>query len=123
MIDTIERQPAICIDQAKWGAAMMRYRLANLRFDSDLATFKAMPEEHDDYRLWHTLIDQSADEVADARRALLDMPAPELSALRWKLDHVITFEGDVGDDEYMESWSRDYVEQAIADYKRLLPAA
>lgn len=120
MVETIEQQSAICIDAAKWGAAMMRYRLAELRFDGDWSAFVATAPDHPDRALRATLVDQSSDELAAARRGLLDMPAPDHASLRWKLDQVLVFEDD--DEDYTAAWSKAYVLQTMADYKRLLPA-
>lgn len=120
-IITDTQEPAICIDSAAWGAAMMRFRMAELRFENEWSAFVALDNDHEDRPHWVTLIDQSSDELGAARKALLNMPAPHQSALRWKLDQVITFEGDE-DDEFMEAWSRTFVQQTINDYRRLLPA-
>jgi hypothetical protein len=109
------------IDQANWDAAMMRHRMAARRFDHEWSTYMGMDDSDLDKELFSNLVEQSADAQRDALKALMDMPAPHLAALRWKLDQAITFESDE-DDEYMEAWSRSYVRQTIADYRRLLAA-
>jgi hypothetical protein len=51
-----------------------------------------------------------------ARDALMDMPAPDLGALRWKLEQLPDPDGD------MPAWTADFVRQTFADVTRLLPA-
>jgi hypothetical protein len=106
---------------AEWAAAMTRYRMAKLRADSEWEALKNLPDDHADREIYGENADQSGEEESAARTVLLNMPAPDLVALRWKLDHIITFEGI--EDEYMEAWSRAYVRQTIADYHRLLGGA
>lgn len=63
------------------------------------------------------------DALADAQRRLLDMPAPDLAALRWKLDRVLALEhADDEDGGNIPAWSHSYVRQTLADIARLLPA-
>lgn len=59
----------------------------------------------------------------DAQNALMQLEAPDLYALRWKLDHIL----DLGDADEPKggstpSWSGRYVRQALTDITRLLPA-
>ena len=54
--------------------------------------------------------------LAEAEGALMELPAPDRVALRWKLDKL--FEPEAGDST--PCWSMDYVRQTIADYQRLL---
>lgn len=116
------QESAICIDEARWGAAKERCRLSELRFNSDWDTYNSLPNDHADKRSWAFLIDQSSDESQAAKAALLDTPAPNLAALRWKLEQIITFTDD-DDEEFMDAWAKKLVVQTIADYKRLLPEA
>lgn len=115
------QESAICIDTARWGAAKQRLHLAEIRFNSDWDTYTGLPNGHADKRSWGFIIDQSSDEMGEAKRALLDTPSPDLAALRWKLDQVITFTDD-DEEEYMDQWAKKLVVQTIADYRRLLPA-
>jgi hypothetical protein len=55
------------------------------------------------------------DVFADAERALMNMPAPHLQALRWKLDQVIVIENGE-----MTSWTTQWVAQTQRDIQRLL---
>lgn len=48
--------------------------------------------------------------------ALMALPAPDLPALKWKLDHII----EPGSSGCTPSWSRAFVEQTTSDYQRLL---
>ena len=57
--------------------------------------------------------------VAEAECALMDTPAPDLAALRFKLDHLLEPDSEGS----TACWSRDYVAQTIADYQRLLGGA
>lgn len=61
-------------------------------------------------------IDRLTDVFSDAQTALMEMPAPNKAALRWKLDKLL----DDGDDISTASWSMDYARQTIADYRRIL---
>lgn len=56
------------------------------------------------------------DEVGRTRDALMDMPAPDLSALRWKLAQLRDDDGD------LVGWSADFVRQTFLDVDRLMPA-
>lgn len=53
-------------------------------------------------------------QVADARERLMKTPAPDLRALRWKLDQLREDDGDV------VPWVAEYVEQCFADIARLM---
>ena len=60
--------------------------------------------------------EQLGERICDTAETLMQTPAPDLAALRWKLDHLT----DNG--ERWDNWSPDYVMQALADIARLLPA-
>ena len=60
--------------------------------------------------------DEMADVSADLAAALMETPAPHAAALRWKLDYVLApSHGDT-----TECYTKDYVAQTVADYRRLL---
>lgn len=61
--------------------------------------------------------DELSDAWADAEADLMEMPAPDLHALRWKLDHFMLDHGGLSH----ASYSVDYLRQTIKDYQRLLP--
>lgn len=63
--------------------------------------------------------DRLGDRLARAEEALMDTPAPDLAALRFKLDHLLEPDSDGS----TACWSRAYVAQTVADYQRLLGAA
>lgn len=65
--------------------------------------------------------DDLGDRMADAQSTLMDLPAPDLSALRWKLDHLT--EDAQGEDGSMACYGHSYVAQAMRDIARLLPEA
>lgn len=75
---------------------------------------QAIRDRHDMDRL-DDKAEALGDALADAQGVLMAIPAPDLSALRWKLDHL-TNRG-----EGWDSWSDDYVRQVNADIARLLP--
>ena len=52
--------------------------------------------------------------MSDAEAALMDLPAPDLAALRWKLDQTLRIDGDS-----TPCWSAEYVRQTVADFRRL----
>lgn len=64
--------------------------------------------------------DALADAEYEAEMALMDMPAPDLGALAWKLQRIFEIDGP---DETMSPWTVSYVGQAIADCRRLLGEA
>lgn len=53
---------------------------------------------------------------SDAQAAVMNVPAPNLAALRWKLDYILS-----PDEGTIASWSIEYVQQMLADIERLLP--
>lgn len=57
------------------------------------------------------------DRIAELQTGLLKMPAPDLPALRWKLDNLREPDGD------LIPWVAEVVEQLFADVARLLPEA
>ena len=57
--------------------------------------------------------------VSDAENALLATPAPDVAALRWKLDRLTV---DVREHEVsLPAWTAEYLSQTLADIARLLP--
>lgn len=85
--------------RARWDAAMAQMIAAN-------SAYEASEDEPNGL----------CDAWADAERRLMDMPAPDRAALRWKLDHIF---GD-NDGEWQAQYSVGYVRQTVADYRRLL---
>lgn len=57
------------------------------------------------------------DAYCDSRHALMEMPAPNLAALRWKLDYAFA---ECREGRSMDCWHADFMAQTIADYQRLL---
>lgn len=87
--------PANCADRAE------RIRAIATRLETDAADDRA---------------ERFGDEICDAASRLMEMPAPDLAALRWKLDHL-TDQGQKWD-----CWSDDYTSMVRADIARLLPS-
>jgi hypothetical protein len=76
----------------------------------------------------HCLPDDISDEqerlvevMCDAEFAVMQTPAPDTAALRWKLDKL--FDTGTDPDRGTSAWSADYVAQTMADIARLLPEA
>ncbi len=61
--------------------------------------------------------DDLGDRLAEAQSIVMDLPAPDLAAVHWKLTQLRDPDGT------MVSWSADYVEQTFADVARHMPAA
>jgi len=61
--------------------------------------------------------EELGDLIAEHRQRLMDIPAPDLPALRWKLDQLRDENGDI------VQWSAEYVDQCFADVARLLGEA
>ena len=98
------RQPEVC--KARYRAALdsvRAFRDAEARHDRESGM-----EEADER--WEEL----GKRVNEAESALMHMPAPDLAALRWKLDQALMIEGDS-----ICPWSADYVRQTVADFRRL----
>jgi len=56
------------------------------------------------------------DRVYETRCALMEMPAPDLPALKWKLDHLL----EVDSSQSVSPWAEEYVAQTRADIARLM---
>lgn len=61
--------------------------------------------------------EQLGEAVAEAQRVLMATPAPDLAALRWKLDYALADDST----ESTPAWSMDFIAQMLADIARLLP--
>jgi len=86
--------------RAQWDAAMARAENAKRAYLND-------PDR----------ADELCDAWSDAESDLMGIPAPDLQALRWKLDHFMLDHNGV----YHASYSVDFLRQTIADYQRLMP--
>lgn len=62
--------------------------------------------------------DRLGDAVADTLGDLMDTPAPDLAALRWKLDQLRDER-----DGSLQSYTASFTEQAYTDMARLMPPA
>lgn len=63
--------------------------------------------------------DALSSKVVDAEGVLMATPAPDVAALRWKLDHLTTDPRE--HDGAMAAWSVHFVRQTLADIALLLP--
>lgn len=93
----------------KWSAAMTRCRIAQQAY----AAFREIenPDSDADARKG----DELAATQAETERKLMAMPAPDRTALLWKLELLLK-----GDGESIEIWNLDFVAQTVADMRRLL---
>lgn len=66
-------------------------------------------------------LDDRAEEIgnrlADAAETLMAMPAPDLAALRWKIDYL------TDGNQRWDGWDGDYAKATLADIIRLMPEA
>ncbi|MGN3974749.1 hypothetical protein [Tsuneonella sp. SYSU-LHT278] len=62
--------------------------------------------------------DRLGDAVADALGEVMDMPAPDLAALRWKLNQ---FRDER--DGILQGYTASFTDQTFADMARLMPPA
>lgn len=76
---------------------------------------KANPKLYHDLSAVGDESDRLGDAASDAGEVAMDTPAPDLAALRWKLEQLRDPDGDLG------AWTASYVEQTFADIARLLP--
>ena len=99
-------------EQAAWDAAMATYVAAKSEYETSWAAFKAVPagQERDGQRM-----DDVALAFTNSEDDLLAIPAPNLTALRWKLEYVLR---DDGDGE-IAPYSVPYVAPILADIARL----
>lgn len=63
--------------------------------------------------------DQLGEANHDATWALFEIPAPDLAALRWKIDHLF----GASEDCEVEPWSAEVMKTFLADVRRLMPEA
>lgn len=62
--------------------------------------------------------DDLSEQQSDAQTVLIQLPAPDADALRWKLNYL--FGEESNEDGYCASWSADFIRPVIADVNRLL---
>lgn len=119
-LDASEVQaPAICIDSAKWGAAFMKWRMAKVREELEWDAYRATPKDHPDRAVLSDLCEDSMSAEAASWRELIETPAPDLQALRWKLDQFVIVEQD---EDHSVAWAAPIALHVKADIQRLLPA-
>lgn len=63
---------------------------------------------------WEELVSQLDDRLAEAERALIAEPAPDVSGLAWKVRILFS-----GDEETLPEWSRKFVQPIFDDVERL----
>lgn len=68
-----------------------------------------------DIDVWDDRSEALTERFIETRAALMEMPAPDLAALRWKLEQLPDPDGS------MAAWSADFVRATFADVANLLP--
>lgn len=103
------------VDRTAWDSAMRDLETITQRRDAYRAHLnreygaKAAPYEQE------VQYDDLTDTMVEAESVLVNTPAPNLSALRWKLEHLLESDGVA-----TSPWSPDYTKQTMADIRRLL---
>lgn len=92
-----------------WSASMVRFRIAERAYADFRPT--ETPDSAEDARKG----DELAAIQAEAEQQLLAMPAPDRTALLWKLELLLK-----GDGESIEIWNMALVAQTVEDMRRLL---
>lgn len=103
----------------RWQSAMRRYAAAAEAFcarqrqvgERDAPGRNLPASVNDD-------LNRLAESVCETESRLIEMPAPDLSALRWKLERLLAIDPD----GTTSGWHGDYVRQTASDIARLLPA-
>lgn len=98
---------------AAWDAAQWRINLAKADGDRLNAALKAMPEGEGRTAV-HDAVCVNDDEYAAAINAALEMPAPHMGALLWKLQYFLQIEPD----GYTASWRADGIKPLFDDVAR-----
>lgn len=104
--------------RSAWAVAMGKYDAAKADRDRHTLAMLRMAEAPDE------VIDENDrlhDAVLDRKHDLIAMPAPDRTALRWKLDRI--FEPEEFDDGFIPAWGRSVLAQTQADISRLLGGA
>lgn len=103
------------VDRTAWDSAMRNLETITQRRDAYRAYLnrkygaKAAPYEEE------VQYDDLTDSMVEAETVLAEMPAPDVAALRWKMEHLLESGG-----VRTPSWSLSYVKQTKADMRRLL---
>lgn len=95
--------------RTNWTRAMRRCTIAQRVY----ATFR--PTEDPDCEQDVRKGDELAGIQYDAERELVRLPAPDRTALLWKLEYLLK-----GDGDSIELWDMDFIAQTVADCRRLL---
>lgn len=77
------------------------------------ATIQAIRDRYDMDKL-DTQSEEISERLCAARDRVMNTAAPDLAALRWKLDQLISPDGE------MLGWTADFIRQTVADYRQLL---
>lgn len=104
-------------NHAAWDAAMARMRRADKAWRAADDALYAIPRTSPMRAKAEDEAEALVEAFSDTERALLDMPAPDGAALRWKLDRIL--DGGING-PWTESYARDFIRQTVVDYRRLL---
>ncbi len=97
--------------RAAWDAAMQRYLAAKEACDTAWAAYKRLAR-NDALAL---RVDQLSTAQVEAETLLMELPAPDMRALHWKLAQILTDDGD----GFTTPWSFSLVQPILDDAKRL----
>lgn len=106
------------VDRRQWDAAMRRYEAADDHYHACVARLRRkygreVDAPHDEL----AALDDLCSTVSDRESDLEQIPAPDLAALRWKLDRLRESNGE------MVPWAGHAVRQTFSDIARLMPRA
>lgn len=116
-------------DRSTWDAAMQTFISADAEFQAFLPEYREIEQAREvaegkaanDLPGWGAAVERLedlGDKAHDARWSLMAMPAPDLPALRWKLEHLLELEGDS-----VAPWSAEAIADTVADMRRLIVEA
>lgn len=106
----------ITTDRDAWDAAMSDYLRYKGAHDRAWAIYQKTVDPSDAFG---TQVDDLCNASCDAEHALIELPAPDLRALEWKLGAVLQLEaGDV-----TAAIGKPYVDSILSDVRRFAVAA
>ena len=103
-------------DRAAWDLAMRQHLALKSEYEGAWAAWKATPPAN---RADGTYMDDLSDAYSEAQNKLMRLPAPDLTALRWKLESILEDDGSGS----TAGFSSEYVAPIFADVRRLEGAA
>lgn len=123
-IDLAEAHAQFIADEGKiWGASDPAATIAKHKSTCDqIAQFRHDFQAAKDRHNYDEVVERDealSDAAYEARWALFDLPAPDLAALHWKIEHLFVLDRDA--DESATPWHPDIIATLMADVRRLMP--